>query len=165
MKTKSNKVVPAELDGIPSEVATAMLCSTQKITNRMRKNCMAARQKVYPSISPIRKVLVPADARIEDREVEFHYAENASIEREVKLARRAKALKFCQLNDHHGRMVKRRAKAQAAYLKLMTSEASEQHKQALGKLLTEQASILEHAQDALAAEIKRRQSLCRGTSR
>lgn len=154
-KTKSNKVVPAELDGIPVEVATSMLTEPKvKMSNRMRKNCMAARQKVYPSIAPIRRVLTP------ELEIEMQYQNDAHVASEVKLARRAKGLKFCQLVSHHARMVKRRAKAQATFLKLMQSKASEQHKESLGRILTRQAELLEQAGDALAAEIKLRRSAC-----
>jgi hypothetical protein len=156
MKTQSNKVVPVAQDGIPIEVATAMLTeSKSKLTSRMRKNCMAARHKVCPSYSPILKL----------GKDDYAYSSNRGIDAEVKLAKRAKGLKFCQLNSHHARMVKRRAKAQAVYLKLMQSGASEQHKQALGRVLTAQASLLEQAQDALAAEIRHRQAVCSGNSR
>lgn len=149
-KINPNKVVPAELDGIPVEVATSMLTTPGvKMSARMRKNCMAARRKVYPSHSPILRVIV-------DGEVEFHYMEDPKIAADIKLAKRAKKLTFCQLVSHQARMTKRHAMAQATYLKLMQSNASEQHKQALGRVLTQQALLLEQAGAALGAEIKAR---------
>lgn len=47
-------IEPQEQDGIPRAVATAMLTEPRaRLTNRMRKNCIAARQNVFASTSPI----------------------------------------------------------------------------------------------------------------
>ena len=155
-KIKSNKVVPAELDGMPIEVATEMLTTPKvKMTARIRKNCMAAREKVFISSAPIRRVTVTEDDGSERQELQ--YQEGASIDPEIKLARKASTLTYAQLISHARRMLRRRAKAQSRYLKLMQSKASEQHKQALGRLLTAEANTCEAAQDALETEVKLRQ--------
>lgn len=160
MTTQNTKVVPAELDGIPIEVATSMLLAPRaRLTARMRKNCQAARCKVYPSVAPIRKVLRPDDVRIEDREVEYEYLMGAKIDTEIKLERLARDLKWAQLHSHLKRMSKRRANFQKQYLKLMHSTASDSVKESKGKLLTWAAGRIELAQDALSAEIKRREKI------
>jgi hypothetical protein len=47
---------PADLDHMPVEVATELLASPKaRLTARMRKNCLAARQRVYCSATPLRR--------------------------------------------------------------------------------------------------------------
>lgn len=150
MKTKTNKVVPAELDGMPIEVATEMLTTPKvKMTARIRKTCFAAREKVYPSLAPIRKVVLPDDT------VEFEYGE-PRLDVEVKLARRVHQLKFCQLVKHSQRVPRRIAKLRSLYLKLMNSKAPEPIKQFQGAQLTQTVANLEKVLSALQAEINLR---------
>lgn len=149
MKNKSTKVVPAEIDGMPPEIAVEMLCGS-RLTNRMRKTCMAARLKVYPSLAPIINAVDADGTPIQE------YLNDAAIDRETKLARKVTRLTLAQLGSHYHRVTRRRFAVQKLYLKLMQSEASEAHKHALGEELTARAHLLELAQDALANEVKHR---------
>lgn len=149
MKNKNTKVVPAESDGMPPEIAVALLCGN-KTTNRLRKNCMAARARVYPSLAPIINAVDVDGTPIQE------YLNDAAIDRETKLARKVTRLTLAQLGSHHHRVTRRRFAVQKLYLKLMQSEASESHKHALGEELTARAHLLELAQDALANEVKHR---------
>lgn len=155
-KTKPNlKVVPAQVDGIPIEVANEMLFSPPgvKMVNRMRKKCLRARERVYPSAAPIRKVPV-VDDTIEGEEVELQYLPNAKKPSAIKLAQRAAKLTFAQLISHHKRADRRKAKAQKNYLRLMQSEAPEKVKKGMGALLTAQAEKFEADKAVLATEIQ-----------
>lgn len=158
-KTQQLKVVPSQVDGIPIEVANEMLFSPKvKMVNRMRKRCMAAREKVYPSSAPIRKVITgPLDAE----EVEYQYLPNAQKSPTVKLAQRAAKLTFAQLLSHHKRADRRRARVQKDYLRLMQSDAPEKIKRNAGAQLTALAEKFETAKDILAAEIQIRRSCCK----
>ena len=156
-KTKINlTVVPEQRDGIPIEVANEMLFSPPgvKMVNRMRKKCMAAREKVYPSTAPILKKLVPEDKRIEDREVELQYLPNARKPVAIKLAQRAAKLTYVQLVSHHKRADRRHAKTQKLYLKLMQSDAPERVKRQMGAALTAKAERFEADKAVLATEIQ-----------
>lgn len=160
MTTQNTKVVPAELDGIPIEVATSMLLAPRaRLTARMRKNCQAARCKVYPSVAPI--VIVPESDEEGEGEGKGkrEYLMGAKIDTEVKIERLARGLKWVQLHSHLKRMTKRRTKLQKEYIKLMHSDVSDAVKQSQGRLLTWAAGRIELAQDALSAEIKRREKI------
>lgn len=147
MKTKNTKVVPAEIDGMPPEIAVELLVGN-KLTNRMRKTCMAARERVYPSLAPIINAVDVDGTPIQE------YLNDAAIAREEKLARKVKNLTMEQLGSHHHRVTRRRFAVQKLYLKLMQSDASDKHKAVLGDELTARAHMLEMAQDALANEVK-----------
>lgn len=148
MKTKTNKVVPAELDGMPIEVATEMLTTPGvKMTARIRKTCFAAREKVYPSIAPIRKA---------GKELEYG---EPRLSVEIKLAKRVHQLKFCQLVKHSQRVPRRIAKLRSLYLKLMSSQAPEPVKQFRGAQLTQTVANLEKVLSALQAEINLRHKI------
>lgn len=149
MKNKNTKVVPAEIDGMPPEIALELLVGN-KTTNRLRKTCMAARQKVYPSLAPIINAVDVDGTPIQE------YLSDAAIAREEKLAKKAKRLTLEQLSSHHHRVTRRRFAVQKLYLKLMQSEASDKHKAVLGDELTARAHMLELAQDSLLAEATRR---------
>lgn len=155
MKTQTNiKVVPAQVDGIPIEVANEMLFSPKvKMVNRMRKRCMTAREKVYPSSAPIRKVPV-LDDTIEGEEVELQYSLDARIAPAIKLARKAAKLTFVQLISHHKRADRRKARAQKNYLRLMQSNAPEKIKRNMGAQLTAQAERYEADKAVLATELQ-----------
>jgi len=147
MKTKNIKVVPAVLDGIPIEVATSMLCARKaKLTARMRKTCRAARERVCPSIAPI---INTKDGQ--------EYRMDAKIDTEVKLDRLARGLNWKQLHSHLKRWGKRRAKLQTEFIRLMESTTLGAVKESRGRALTWAAGQMELAQDALSAEIKRRE--------
>ena len=149
IKTRPNqKVVPAQVDGMPIEVANEMLFSPKvRMSNRMRKNCMAAREKVFTSDAPIRNV------KQQDGTVEREYLPNARKPCAIRLAQRAAKLTFVQLLSHHKRADRRRARAQQNYLKLMQSTASEKIKRTMGAMLTAQAEQFEAAKAVLATEI------------
>lgn len=152
-KTQTKKVVPAELDGMPIEVATEMLTTPKvKMTARIRKTCFAAREKVYPSLAPIRKVVLP------DKTVEFEYGE-PRLSVEIKLAKRVHQLKFCQLVKHSQRVPRRIAKLRSLYLKLLSSEAPEPVKQFRGAQLTQTVANLEKVLSAIQAEINLRHKI------
>jgi hypothetical protein len=154
-KTKQNlKVVPSQVDGIPIEVANEMLFSPKvRLSNRMRKNCMKAREKVYSSDLPIRKVRVPDDT-IEGEEVELQYLPNARKPEAIKLAAKAAKLTYVQLLSHHKRADRRKARAQKNYLRLMQSDAPEKIKRHMGAALTAQAERFERDKAVLATEIQ-----------
>lgn len=149
MKNKNIKAIPAEIDGMPPEIALGLLVGN-KTTNRLRKTCMAARQKVYPSLAPIINAVDMDGTPIQE------YLSDAAIAREEKLAKKAKRLTLEQLSSHHHRVTRRRFAVQKLYLKLMASEASDKHKAVLGDELTARAHMLELAQDSLLAEATRR---------
>ena len=134
---------------MPPEVAVEILVGN-KITNRMRKNCIAARQRVYPSLAPIINAVDVDGTPIQE------YLTDAAIARETKLVRKAKLLTLEKLSSHHGRVMRRRFAVQKLYLRLMASQASDAHKAALGDELTARAHMLELAQDSLMHEITRR---------
>lgn len=152
-KPKNNKVVPVQQDGMPIEVATEMLTTPGvKMTARLRKTCFAAREKVYPSLAPIKKVVLP------DEEVELEYGE-PRLSVEIKLAKRVHQLKFCQLVSHSRRVPRRIAKLRSLYLKLMNSAAPEPVKQFRGAQLTQTVANLEKVLSALQAEINLRHKI------
>lgn len=159
MKNKNTKVVPIAPDGMPIEVATEMLTTPKvKMTARLRKTCFAAREKVYSSVAPIRKVFRPEDARIEDRKIELQYGESR-LPVEIKLSRRVHQLKFCQLVSHCRRVPRRIAKLRSLYLKLMNSDAPESIKQMQGAQLTQTVANLEKVLSTLQAEINLRHKI------
>jgi len=159
MKTKNTKVVPAVLDGMPVEVATSMLCAPKaKLTNRMRKTCRAARERVYPSLAPIRKVPHPNED-LEEGQVEYEYRMDAKLDIEDKHDRLARGLNWTQLHSHLKRWSKRRAKVQSEYLRLMESSVADTVKESRGRDLTWAAAQMELVQDALQVEIERRKKI------
>jgi hypothetical protein len=52
--TRYQPVTPEQRDAMPADVALELLTNPGKLSARMRKNCMAAREKVYVSKHPIR---------------------------------------------------------------------------------------------------------------
>lgn len=157
MKTENTKVVPAVLDGIPTQVATEMLVEPKaKMTNRMRKNCVASRAKVYPSVAPIRKV-EGFDPLTGKDGTELHYCPESIIKLEDKLLRRVKALSWKQLHSFLHRMTKRRALCQHHYLKLQNDpKVHPAAKERLGAELSAAAARFELAMDSLEDEIRER---------
>jgi hypothetical protein len=92
-------IAVAEVDHIPEEVAKSMLFTPGvKLTSRMRKNCMAARETVFVS------TLEPKD-----------YAK--------KLAADAARASAAQLVKWANRVVVKRAKCRRDYLKLQAAKA------------------------------------------
>ena len=88
---KNNTVKLVETDHMPVEVATEMLCAPKAhMTNRQRKECQAARSKVYASV--------------------FEPKDSALV-----LANRLKCCKWDQLNRWEKRAKQRRAELQLAY--------------------------------------------------
>lgn len=155
MKTQSKKVVPAEQDGMPIEVATSMLTTPGvKMTARLRKTCFAARERVYPSLAPIIK-REQATEEGKEKWIEYEYGE-PRLSIEIKLAKRVHQLKFCQLVKHSQRVPRRIAKLRSMYLKLMSSKAPEPVKQYQGAQLTQTVANLEKVLSALQAEINLR---------
>lgn len=153
IQTKTKKVGAVPQDGMPIEVATEMLTTPKvKMTARLRKTCFAAREKVYPSLAPIKKVSLP------DGEVELPYGE-PRLSVEIKLSQRVHQLKFCQLVSHSRRVPRRIAKLRSLYLKLMNSDAPEPIKKMQGAQLTQTVANLEKVLSALQAEINLRHKI------
>lgn len=143
---------------MPTEVATEMLTTPGvKMTARLRKTCFAAREKVYPSLGPIRKVAKGYHMTDKGLKVEYEleYGE-PRLDVEIKLTRRIHQLKFCQLVSHVRRVPKRIAWLRSKYLKLMNSQAPEPIKQLEGQKLTYTVANLEKVLAILQAEINLR---------
>lgn len=161
MKTET-KVVPQARDGIPIEVATSMLLEPKaKMTNRMRKQCMMARAKVYPSSAPIKRQTkfdtAEEAAAVLAGKPTYQYLPELLINKEVKIAKRVKGLKYCQLLSHLNRMAKRRATIQRHYIRLHEDPTVDPKDKALmERALSEAAARIELVQEKLEDEIAAR---------
>lgn len=106
-------VPPTPQDAMPYEIATSMLTKPGvKMSNRMRKNCMAARQLVYTSSKPF--------VRPPGGKYEYHGAHTVKS-LETKITERMTAAKWLQLHKWLRRTNALRMQVQAAYLKLIAA--------------------------------------------
>ena len=165
-KDKLKLAEPADLDHMPIAVATAFLTEPKaRITNRHRKLCKQAREKVFLSTSPI--VRVRANAEID--EFAFHYTGIEPKTVEHKLVAKAKRATLKQLDKWRGRCGTRRAQVQSQYQKLTEEPITEPNaafKQKLQQraleLLSLRAALLDLAWDIFDTEISERAARCSG---
>lgn len=100
-------IAPQQRDGIPREVATAMLTEPRaRLTNRMRRNCMSARENVFVSVAPFHRM----PAQDEDGKIikGYGYAEIESRSQEEKTKRRFARATLRQLGNWLRRSIARR---------------------------------------------------------
>lgn len=160
-----NILSPADLDHMPVEVATEMLASPKaKLTARLRKNCFAARQRVFLSATPLRRGFQIHDATELTRDGESLLQdadhEQALADKPLVDIARIRALPLDRLARLKVRADRRRRAAQQKYIQLLglidaTPEGS--RRKPLEKLkaaLTLRAVQLDELSDAVAAEIK-----------
>lgn len=124
---KTEKAESIRQDGMPPEVATSMLTEPKaKLSNRMRKNCRAAREKFYPSTSPIvhpKKLVFEGDMNeMNDltsklHPLGFHYTGTVAKTPEAHITARCSRASWAQLLKWLKRTIARRADVQAKYLK------------------------------------------------
>jgi hypothetical protein len=168
--------VPLELDSIPREVATEMLCNPRaKLTARMRKNCFAARQTVFAPGVPVRRLPVAQPipiscagvskraSRTANRVYEirrhvtmgiFINEEHPIITTEEHLTKKFKQLPLAKLGDIARRARSGRRSVQQAFEKLIHDDSKQAIK--LRRLLDFAAARHELALDCATAEIKSR---------
>lgn len=150
-------IEPQIIDGMPREVATAMLTEPRaQLSNRMRKVCMRARDKVFVSSSPITKSVAIDD----DGTTEWvhSWTEQAPLEVEIKTAERFSYATLQQLGKWCSRAIKRRAVVQRAYLAVPTEDNPRNN--ALRELYAALASKLDVIRDCAEDEINLRLQRC-----
>lgn len=168
MKYDKNKLEfakPAELDGMPREVATALLSEPKaKLSARMRKTCKAARETVFLSTSPMIK---GKDYAYVDKPGLYYTALTAKTA-EHKLVVRAGRATLAQLGKWRSRCGTKRRVLQAQYQKVLSTEipdnAHAAFKQRIKEqtllLLSQRAAILDLAWDIFDSEISSRAAKC-----
>lgn len=108
-------VAPQQNEGMPYEVATAMLSERRaRITNSFRKQCQLARERVYVSSAPIRRM--PAQDTAGEIVKGWGYTECVAISPEQKTVRRFQSASLVQLGNWLRRAMARRAIIQKRYL-------------------------------------------------
>lgn len=101
-------ITPEQRDGIPREVATAMLTEPRaRLTNRMRKNCASARDAVFASTSPIVGQWVSEEDSENDKWM-LLYTEREGRSPEDKMKRRFAVATLRQLGNWLRRSIARR---------------------------------------------------------
>lgn len=155
-------ITPEQRDGIPREVATAMLTEPRaKLSNRMRKNCIAARSKVFVSSSPIQRV--PAQNEQTGEIVKgWSWTEKQAKQPEDKMKHRFASVSLRQLGNWLCRSISRRAIIQRRYLAVPNSDVQYQQARfdAIRAALAAIAGRLDIIRDACEDEIAMRQAKC-----
>lgn len=131
---------PAQYDDdhMPKEVATALLLGKQKLTPQMRRMCKLARQRMLPSIAPVKR----------DGD---HYSYDMRDMTRVasdKLARKYAQLGFMALLRRHKRVVAKRRAAQFGFFHSKTDK--------MRAAWEAVANTCDEHRDALEFELKRR---------
>lgn len=159
---------PLELDHMPAAVATEML-ARGRLTARQRKQCMAAREKVFAMGIPLHRRyerepdavflsnLSPSEVKQFHRETPLCFeARFAPLLPEEKLDRRLSRVPIDRLGRLVTRSIRARRRVQTAYLKL----AGDESKQAvqLRKVLDLAAAHHEAVQDSAQSTINARLS-------
>lgn len=153
-------------DAMPREVATELLAEPKaKMTNTFRKQCRAARDRVYASAVP----LVSVVSDLETGETEYHVFDTPA--KPTPPATKLHSKSLVQVDRWLGRTIARRAVVQKKYVALQAEHEShegkiadgdkvEQKKQILRALalvaLARQASALDLAREAFEDELDRR---------
>lgn len=160
---------PLDLDHMPAEVATEMLARGTRLTNRQRKQCMQARQKVFAMGVPLYRRLsreqldrllqpgagtLPAFLQAE-RSSPLHFDSDFSPPTaEAKLARRHSRIPIDRLSRLVTRSIRARRRVQTAYVKLAGDESKQAVK--LRRLLDLAAAHHEAVQDSAQSTINAR---------
>jgi hypothetical protein len=147
-------------DAMPVEVATAILTEPKaKITNRFRKQCKLAREKVYSSAVPLHRVVSECEENHK-----LHPLANPAkpTPPAVKLQSRTRS----QVLKWLLRCIARRIATQDEYLKLTRTDTSKFTKKQLRDhafmllALEARARALDDARDTLEDEDARRVAIC-----
>lgn len=153
-------IAPQERDSIPREVATAMLTEPRaRLTNRMRKNCVSARQKVFASTAPFRRMpAVNAQGEIVKG---YGYVEIAQRTTKLRFSRAS----LRQLGKWLHRSIARREIVQRRYLAVPNSDvrAFQAHFDAVRASLALLAERLDLIRDVCEDEINVRENKCKHT--
>lgn len=148
-------------DGMPREVATSILSEPKAaLSNRWRKACMRAREKVFVSSSPIRRM--PAINEAGEIIKGWVYTENTLRTPEDKTARRFGGATLAQLDKWKSRAIKRRVVVQREFLAVLNSDvpAFQARFDTARQLLTELANKLDIIRDCAEDEIAARKAKC-----
>lgn len=157
---------PADIDGIPREVATEYLASPKaKLTNRFRKTCATARQTVYQSNIPLRRrtlaELSPDRATLRRLKIPVPLVFDANIQpaaSEVRLARKFGSLPLATLGRIYCRAVTRRRTIQRLYQKLLPDNSKQVMQ--LRVMLASRAAIFDMLSEAAHDAIRARAAVC-----
>lgn len=115
-------IAPEQRDSIPREVATAMLSEPRaRLTNRMRKNCVSAREKVFASTSSIVGQWVSEEDSENDKWM-LLYTERDGRSPEDRMKRRFAIATLRQLGNWLRRSIARREIVQRRYLAVPNSD-------------------------------------------
>jgi|SRR5712664_545279 len=154
-QTTDPAVTPETIDGMPVEVATAMLTGPKvKLSNRMRKNCAIARQKVFTSEAPLYRDYSQTRREVIEGKSTFKRAvAHAPKSLDTKINARIRRSNLKQLLNLLRRSAIRRLTIQRDYLKLTGDEPKVV---ALRTILERRALVLEELHDAAAIEIAAR---------
>lgn len=140
---------------MPREVATAMLSEPRaKLTNRMRKNCISAREKVFASSSPFRRMPGSEDGKIVKS---YGYAEIKLHTPEERMQRRFTVATLAQLGKWLFRSIARRVIVQRRYLAVV---GDTMFAQAQRNALADIAERLDTVRDVCEDEIAMRKAKC-----
>lgn len=135
---------PQEHDGMPREVATAMLSEPRaRLTNTFRKQCKRARETVFVSSSPIRRVSTK----------EYSLTETIPATLEAKTERRFKSATLRQLIQWLRRAISRRYAVQHKYLSITGDTPKDEAMRIALSMLADRLDII---RDAAEHEIKHR---------
>jgi hypothetical protein len=159
--TIHDPIDPDQQDGMPYEVATAILTEPKaKLTAAMRRTCQRARDTVYSSVSPFRVDYDGLGARYAT-ELKTNHADN--------LARKRAGYTHEQLRCWLKRAIARRRNVQGRFVKLqcllndldgaVESPDIKRRKAYLMKFLAvseQQASRLDEIRDGIETELERR---------
>lgn len=152
-------IEPQIIDGMPREVATAILTEPKAaLSNRWRKVCMRARDKVFVSSSPITKSVAIDD----DGTTEWvhSWTEREPIDIEAKTAQRFTCATLQQLGRWCSRAIKRRVVVQRAYLAVPAEDNPRNN--AIRELYAALASKLDVIRDCAEDEINARMRTAHG---
>lgn len=140
---------------MPREVATAMLSEPRaKLTNRMRKNCIAARYKVFASSSPFRRMPGSEDGEIVKS---YGYSEIEPRAPEERMQRRFATATLRQLSNWLRRSIARRVVVQRRYLAVVgDTMLAQAQRNALAGI----AERLDTVRDVCESEITMRANKC-----
>lgn len=155
---------PLDIDHMPAEVATEML-ARGKLTNRQRKQCMQARQKVFAMGVPLRRQIAshlpeaPGSLFTDNpmRSLVFD-SDFSPPTKESKLTRRFSSVSIDRLQRQVTRSIRARRRVQTAYAKLAGDESKQAIK--LRRLLDLAAAHHEAIQDSAQETINARMKKC-----
>lgn len=145
---------PVERDCIPKQVATEMLASPKaKLSNRMRKNCHAARATLWPvDKGPLHRV---------DSRYCYDYdpldTQSAEEKSQKKLERKFYSLPIAKLVQINRRAFSRRLAVQSAFEKIVGDESN--RAKLFRALLNSKADAFDMLFDVSEAEINRRMAI------